>query len=204
LVRSVKGEEKKKNGVLSGHELFSYTNSTKIPQKSDGLLLACRSRPVYVEWVCKEGVMDEKQSCKDQENPTQKQPEDSLRLSRRNFLTLVGGASAAAALTTVRVAKLSGGEAEAAELSAAGAPTNLTVMSASRLARLIRNRGVSSVEVVQAYLNRIDEVNPQLNAVVQNRGAAALVDAQAADTMLAQRQLKGPLHGALYCCMFSL
>ena len=42
----------------------------------------------------------------------------------------------------------------------------LTRMSAHELAGRIRVREVSPVEVVEAYLNRIEEVNPTLNAVV--------------------------------------
>ena len=37
---------------------------------------------------------------------------------------------------------------------------------ATRLAELIRNREVSSVEVVQTHLDRIQAVNPKINAIV--------------------------------------
>ena len=62
--------------------------------------------------------------------------------------------------------------------------------SAGELARLIRVREVSSVEVVQAHLDRIDAVNGPLNAitvVLEN----ALTSAQKSDT----RPPTGPLHG---------
>ncbi len=39
--------------------------------------------------------------------------------------------------------------------------------SASEIARAIRERRVSSQEVVEAHLARIEQVNPVLNAVVQ-------------------------------------
>lgn len=39
-------------------------------------------------------------------------------------------------------------------------------MSAKKLAALIRARGVSPMEVVETYLRRTEEMNPQLNAVV--------------------------------------
>ena len=42
----------------------------------------------------------------------------------------------------------------------------LTSYSAARLAAMIRRREVSPVEVVEAYLRRIERVNPRLNAVV--------------------------------------
>ena len=45
--------------------------------------------------------------------------------------------------------------------------------SATALARAIRAKEVSAVEVVQASLQRIAEVNPALNAVVQLCAEAA-------------------------------
>ena len=42
----------------------------------------------------------------------------------------------------------------------------LTRLSAVELGRLIRAREVSPVEVVEAYLRRIESLNPTLNAVV--------------------------------------
>ena len=45
--------------------------------------------------------------------------------------------------------------------------------SATALARAIRTKEVSAVEVVQASLQRIAEVNPALNAVVQLCAEAA-------------------------------
>lgn len=40
-------------------------------------------------------------------------------------------------------------------------------LSATELAQRIANRQLSSVEVVDAHLDRIDAVNPALNAVVR-------------------------------------
>ena len=71
----------------------------------------------------------------------------------------------------------------------------LFFLSATELAQLIRNRELSSEEVVQAHLRRIESVNPRLNAVVQLAGEQALVAARAADTALAQGQSMGVLHG---------
>ena len=67
--------------------------------------------------------------------------------------------------------------------------------SATALARAIRAKEISSVEVVQAFLERIAAVNPALNAVVQLRAEAALAEARAADATLARGQSTGPLHG---------
>jgi amidase len=67
--------------------------------------------------------------------------------------------------------------------------------SATDLARAIRAKAISSAEVVQVYLQRIEAVNPHLNAVVQLRAEASLAEARAADAALARGQVLGPLHG---------
>jgi len=67
--------------------------------------------------------------------------------------------------------------------------------SATRLARAIREREVSSEEVVGAYLARIEEVNPRLNAFVQVTADAARARAREADAALARGDVWGPLHG---------
>lgn len=60
----------------------------------------------------------------------------------------------------------------------------LLLESATQLARKIRRKEVSSVEVVQAYIDRIQEVNPLLNAVVKDRFAAALQEAAQVDKLI--------------------
>jgi amidase len=66
---------------------------------------------------------------------------------------------------------------------------------ATDLAELIRNRVVSSVEVVQAFLQRMEEVNPTINAVVVLSRERAIEEARAADAALADGHVLGPLHG---------
>ncbi len=63
--------------------------------------------------------------------------------------------------------------------------------SASELAALVRSREVSSREVVQACLDRIDEVNHKVNAVTVVLADSALAAADAAD----RQPSDGPLHG---------
>lgn len=67
--------------------------------------------------------------------------------------------------------------------------------SATQLARAIRNREISSEEVVSAYLARIEKVNPTLNAIVQLTPDAALERARDADAATARGESWGPLHG---------
>jgi amidase len=70
----------------------------------------------------------------------------------------------------------------------------LTCLSAARLAALIRGREVSPVEVVEAFLRRVERVNPSLNAVVTlNR--EALDCAREAEAAVMRGEEVGPLHG---------
>jgi amidase len=66
---------------------------------------------------------------------------------------------------------------------------------ALELAGMIARREVTSTEVVQAHLDRIDEVNPALNAVVRRLDESALEAAAAADAAVAAREPLGAFHG---------
>ena len=70
----------------------------------------------------------------------------------------------------------------------------LVYTDATKLAELIRSRKVSSVEVVQAYLDRIEAVDPQVNAIVTVVDNA-LAHAKAADAAIRSGEQLGPLHG---------
>jgi amidase len=67
--------------------------------------------------------------------------------------------------------------------------------SATAMAAAIREKRISAHELVGACLRRIDEVNPQLNAVVQVCAEQALKDARDADQKLVRGEVVGPLHG---------
>src|SRR5258705_3478966 len=68
-------------------------------------------------------------------------------------------------------------------------------LSASELAQRIARRQLSSVEVVDAHLARIDEVNPALNALVRVLADEARAGAALADKKLAAGEAVGPVHG---------
>ncbi|MQY09438.1 amidase [Actinomadura macrotermitis] len=68
-------------------------------------------------------------------------------------------------------------------------------MPATQLAAGIRTREISSAEVVASCLDRIEEVNPGLNALVDVRPEEALADARRADAAVAAGAELGPLHG---------
>jgi len=63
------------------------------------------------------------------------------------------------------------------------------------LARAIREKRVSSVEVVRAHLEHIHTVNPRLNAVVFATAESALKEARNADRRNTSKSVLGPLHG---------
>jgi amidase len=62
-------------------------------------------------------------------------------------------------------------------------------------ARLIRRGEISSAELVEAHLERIAEVNPRLNAVVEALQEPARAGARATDARRASGKLLGPLDG---------
>jgi aspartyl-tRNA(Asn)/glutamyl-tRNA(Gln) amidotransferase subunit A len=68
-------------------------------------------------------------------------------------------------------------------------------MPATDLAAAIRTKQVSPVEVVNAVLNRIEQLNPQLNAFCLLTADAARQAAQAAEQAVMRGETLGPLHG---------
>ena len=70
----------------------------------------------------------------------------------------------------------------------------LTSLSATKLAKLIRTRVASPVEVVEAYLRRIEERNPQLNAIV-TVAPDVLERAREAETRIMHGEFMGALDG---------
>ena len=73
--------------------------------------------------------------------------------------------------------------------------SDIIYQSAKSIAQAIRDKDVSAVEIVQAHLDRIEEVNDRLNAVVRLCAERALDEAREADAALARGESKGPLHG---------
>jgi amidase len=67
--------------------------------------------------------------------------------------------------------------------------------SARTQAGLIRRRGISSVELVQAHLDQIARVNPEIHAAVAVLGEPALEGARQADDAVRRGTASGALHG---------
>ncbi len=72
---------------------------------------------------------------------------------------------------------------------------DLAECSATRLAALIRAKEVSAVEALGAHVDRIERLNPALNAIVTLDLERALGQARAHDHALARGEPLGPLHG---------
>jgi amidase len=70
----------------------------------------------------------------------------------------------------------------------------ITTKSATELVALIRSRAVSPVEVVEAHLRRIEQINPSLNAIV-TLAEDAVDRARVCETALMSGNDVGPLHG---------
>jgi amidase len=66
---------------------------------------------------------------------------------------------------------------------------------ATDAAAMVRHKEISSRELTDALLARIDAVNPAVNAVVELRRDEALREAAAADDAIARGDVDGPLHG---------
>ena len=69
-----------------------------------------------------------------------------------------------------------------------GSDANLAFTPATELLTLISNREVSSTELTELYLGRIEEFDPQLNAYVTVTPEFALEQAAKADEATAARQ----------------
>lgn len=70
----------------------------------------------------------------------------------------------------------------------------ITRFDASKLAEFIRTREISPVEVVRAHLDRIEAINPTINAIV-TVAEGALDAARAAEAAVMAGEELGPLHG---------
>ena len=68
-------------------------------------------------------------------------------------------------------------------------------LSATELADLLRAGEVSPVEATEAYLARIEQVDPALNSYITVTAEQALAEARQAESEIAAGKYRGPLHG---------
>jgi aspartyl-tRNA(Asn)/glutamyl-tRNA(Gln) amidotransferase subunit A len=71
----------------------------------------------------------------------------------------------------------------------------LPFLTASQLSRLIETKEVSPVEATEAYLDRIQEIDPKLNSYITVTGEQALEAAREAEDEITTGRYRGPLHG---------
>jgi aspartyl-tRNA(Asn)/glutamyl-tRNA(Gln) amidotransferase subunit A len=98
-------------------------------------------------------------------------------VTRRTF---IGGLSGAALLAATR---------------AAAATSDLTELTIADASTLIRARMLSPVELVRAYLARIERLEPRVNAYITVSSDLALKQAQQMEVELDAGRWRGPLHG---------
>ena len=68
-------------------------------------------------------------------------------------------------------------------------------LSISELSELVRARKISPVEITQAVLERIDRLNPALNAYITVTADLAMKSAREAESEIQHNRWRGPLHG---------
>ncbi|MEQ8955598.1 MAG: amidase family protein [Gammaproteobacteria bacterium] len=105
------------------------------------------------------------------------------RISRRRLLRQLGTIAGASALSRFSVSLAQPGS------------TEMCFMSAGELAALLRRGDISSVELTQYFIDRIENYDQILNAVVVRDFERALEAATVADRALARGELLGPFHG---------
>jgi len=75
------------------------------------------------------------------------------------------------------------------------ASKDLVFQSAKKLARLIRTRKLSALEVMKAHIAQVERVNPTMNAIVTFLPEQALKEARKLDAKIARGAEVGPLAG---------
>src|SRR6266849_4115242 len=102
-----------------------------------------------------------------------------MRVSRRQFLQGTIGSAAMLRSTMQNTSQKS----------------DLHFLSISDLSELIRTKKLSPVEVTRAILDRIEKLNPGLNAYITVTRDLAMKSAQEAESEIQQKKWRGPLHG---------
>src|SRR5262245_20381997 len=74
-------------------------------------------------------------------------------------------------------------------------PETLAFAPVTSLAQLIQSRQISSLELTELYLRRLERYDPALRCVVTLTADLALEQARRADAEIASGRVRGPLHG---------
>src|SRR5882762_9564798 len=127
------------------------------------------------------------------------------KITRRKALKLGTSAAVSAAISTqlsptsevsLTESERSSNSARADSSVPPASDSEICFMPARQMADLIRQKKLSSREVMQAHLKQINRVNPKVNAIVTTVPEDRLMaQAAAADEALAKGNWLGPLHG---------
>ena len=74
-------------------------------------------------------------------------------------------------------------------------PTDLCYTPATELAAMIRTKALSPVELIRAVVERIECLNPVVNAFCTVTAESALAEAKRAEDAVMHGEAPGPLHG---------
>ncbi len=118
-------------------------------------------------------------------------------LSRRDFAATVLGATAGARTVAARHRPDDAGtqQGTAAPTPTRGASDTLAGLTLAEVSARIRARTVTSTDLVNACLARIDIYNPKLDAFITVTRELALAQARTLDAEQRAGKLRGPLHG---------
>jgi len=117
---------------------------------------------------------------------------DAVSLSRRRFFEVSAGALTTALTVDANAARL---PSDAAPVQAAAGGLDLTRLTIPAAAAQLRGRTLSAVELTQATLDRIANVEPRVGAFITIVADRALDAARQADREIAAGHYRGPLHG---------
>jgi amidase len=116
------------------------------------------------------------------------------QMTRREILQL--GSAVALSTAVAPLVPESMGSSSAWEQSAAPTSSDVCFLSATEMAKLIRQKKLSAREIMEAHLRQIERVNPKVNSfVTMVDGDQLLEQARAADERLMKNDTVGPLHG---------
>ncbi len=73
--------------------------------------------------------------------------------------------------------------------------TELPLLELVEVSKAVQKKEVSPVELTRACLDRIEQLNPKLNAFLTVTDTSALEEARKAEAEIARGEWKGPLHG---------
>ena len=122
------------------------------------------------------------------------EPQEINGVSRRQVIHALSLAGAAGLLAGCNGDATTSAD-SAADVAVGPMPDDLWRAGAGELAAAIRRGEVSSLDVVESHLARVEAVNGHLNAVVRVLADEARAAAQAADEAVAAGAELGPLHG---------